>query len=428
MTHAQPYPLVKRSLAGRPALTRRAVNDFFDGIARTEVKALGKSWSAFQFSLFSGVLLSALLAAALVAHLSLSPSVAAAILGIGVMGFFGLTVVIKVVTGKESYVCYRNSSAGVAAVLMTLWLLDQPILPYLDVAALSLGTCHALWRAGCLMVGCCHGRPCCWGIRYDERHAAVGFTSYYVGVRLFPVQAIELLSVAVIVAVGTALLLSHESPGVVTIWYLVSYATVRFCLEFMRGDPARWHVFDFSEAQWISLFLLAAITLLGVSGAFDGWQWLLLVTAGVVLTMGFVALRRRSDGGTRYRLLHPWHVREIAQAVDAVSKWNAPGCAGSQPACDTGDVRVSRTSLGILISGTRLYSAAGPISVFTMSRRDKVMDRETASVLARLILQLRHHAGSFELVQRHQSVFHLLLRGTGNDDAVVTQRAIGIDA
>ena len=305
----------------------------------------------------------------------------------------------------------QRAQLAIAAVLMTLWLLDELVLPYLDVDRFVLGNIgHALWRVGCLMVGCCHGRPCRWGICYDESHAAEGFAPYYVGVRLFPMQAAELLSVAVIVAVGTVLLLTHQPPGMVAVWYLTGYAAVRFCLEFMRGELARLHAFGFSEAQWMSLLLLAAMTLLGVFGAFDGWQWLLLATAGVALTMGVVVLRRRSDGGTRCRLLHPWHVGEVAQAVDAVSKQNAPACTKSKSACCAGDIRVFRTSLGILISGSKLYSAAGPVSVFAMSRCDQVMDRETASVLARLILQLRHHAGSFELVQRHQCVFYLLFR------------------
>ena len=383
---------------------------FLDRAARTEIILLHKSWSAFQFTMLSGGLLSALLATVLAMHLSLSLPIMAATFLMGTINFFGLTLLTKMVTGKEVYVCHRNGAAALAAVLAALWVLDAPFLPYLDVTVIAFGLCHAFCRIGCLMVGCCHGRPCGWGIRYDERHAAAGFTPYYVEVRLFPVQAVELLLVALIVAVSTVLLLTRQPPGMVAVWYLASYAAVRFCLEFMRGDTARSHAFGFSEAQWSSLFLLAAITLLGVIGAFDGWPWLLLATAGVALTMGFVVLRRRSDGGTRYRLLHPWHVREIAQAVDAVSRWNAPVCSGSQPACGAGDVSVFRTSLGVLISGTRLYSAAGPISVFAMSRCDKVMDRETASVLARLILQLRHHAGSFELVQRHQSVFHLLFR------------------
>jgi prolipoprotein diacylglyceryltransferase len=405
-----------------------AINKFLDHIALTRIILFHKSWPAFQFSVFSGVLLSALFTAVLIAHLGLSLAVAAIIFLTGAIAFCGTTLLAKMVTGKEVYVCYHNGPAALAAVLMALWVLDAPVLPYFDVIVLALGLGQAVGRAGCLMVGCCHGRPHRWGICYGEAHAAEGFTPFYVGVRLFPIQAVESLSVALIVAVSTVLLLTRQPPGMVAVWYLASYAAVRFYLEFMRGDSARSHAFGFSEAQWTSFLLLLAITLLGVIGAFDGWQWLLLATAGVALTMGFVVLRRRSDGGTRYRLLHPWHVSEIAQAVGAVYKCNAPGCSGSQPACGAGDVRVSRTSRGILISGTRLYSAAGPISVFAMSRCDKVMDRETASILARLILQLRHHAGSFELVQRHQCVFHLLLRGTGNDDAVITQRAIGIDA
>src|SRR5439155_22019386 len=85
---------------------------------------------------------------------------------------------------------------------LLLWLLGQPLLPYLDLTILGIGMFLACGRVGCLMVGCCHGRPHSWGVRYKQEHADAGFAPYYVGVRLFPIQAVESLWVLSIVIVG----------------------------------------------------------------------------------------------------------------------------------------------------------------------------------------------------------------------------------
>ena len=42
--------------------------------------------------------------------------------------------------------------------------LELPVLPYLDLTCLGLGIFLVCGRQGCLMVGCCHGKPCGWGI------------------------------------------------------------------------------------------------------------------------------------------------------------------------------------------------------------------------------------------------------------------------
>ena len=57
---------------------------------------------------------------------------------------------------------------AVATVLLSL--LDAPVLSYLDVTVLSLGLFLAWGRLGCLMAGCCHGRPQNWGVRYKGRN------------------------------------------------------------------------------------------------------------------------------------------------------------------------------------------------------------------------------------------------------------------
>jgi prolipoprotein diacylglyceryltransferase len=47
-----------------------------------------------------------------------------------------------------------------------LWLLHEhePIIPYLDVTILVIGIFLVCGRIGCLMVGCCHGKPHRWGV------------------------------------------------------------------------------------------------------------------------------------------------------------------------------------------------------------------------------------------------------------------------
>lgn len=108
---------------------------------------------------------------------------------VAVIIFLGMVMATKIITGEErlSY-CDHEIVIMVVAALF-LWLTHQPILFYLDITILGIGTFLFCGRIGCLMVGCCHGRPYHWGVCYRPEHAAVGFPPYYVGVRLFPIQA-----------------------------------------------------------------------------------------------------------------------------------------------------------------------------------------------------------------------------------------------
>ena len=48
--------------------------------------------------------------------------------------------VTKIIIGEERLIYYHHEIAIVLAVTMVLWLLDQPILPYLDITILRIGT------------------------------------------------------------------------------------------------------------------------------------------------------------------------------------------------------------------------------------------------------------------------------------------------
>src|SRR5215471_17085213 len=168
-------------------------------LARTETRVLTRSLPAFQVCGYTGLGLAVLLAIVLTRYLGLSPITMILIVAASVPTFLGLVMATKIITGEERIIYYHHEIAVVLAAALLLLLLRRPILPYLDLTILGVGTFLAFGRVGCFMVGCCHGRPNRWGVSYSAGHAAAGFTHFYVGVRLFPIQLVESLWVAAVV-------------------------------------------------------------------------------------------------------------------------------------------------------------------------------------------------------------------------------------
>src|SRR5262249_15606184 len=224
--------------------------------------------------------------------------------------FFGLVMATKIITGEERIINYHHQIGVMVVTAVLLWLLGQPILPYLDVAILSIGIFLVCGRIGCLMVCCCHGRPSRWGVCYREEHAAAGFTPYFVGVRLFPVQAVESCWIFCIVLVGSAFVLRGHPPGEALAWYVVTYDLGRFCFEFLRGDPDRPYYRGFSQPQWISLILMLAVALAELSGLLPFHAWHICATVLLSLTMGAISVKRHLQKTAKYQILHARHIRE----------------------------------------------------------------------------------------------------------------------
>lgn len=145
------------------------------------------------------------------------------------------------------------------AVPVALWSVRRHHLPTWtigDLAAPGLALAHAVGRLGCLMAGCCFGRPTDlpWAVRFTSTYAAdaVGVP---LGVPLHPTQLYEAGAEIAIFAV----LLGTERRGRVypgrTFWtYVLLYAAARFVIEFYRGDP-RGAVGALSTSQFVSLVL-----------------------------------------------------------------------------------------------------------------------------------------------------------------------------
>lgn len=143
-----------------------------------------------------------------------------------------------------------------------------PLLPVLDLAAVTVAFGHAFGRLGCLMAGCCWGRPapsCSLAIRFHDPSARTGVP---LDVPLYPTQAAEagfnlLLGL-------TLLFLSQRDhhPGRILSFYLMGYGSYRFISEYYRGDTGRGYLFGdmthpFSSLSIPQLMSIAAV-LIGV--------------------------------------------------------------------------------------------------------------------------------------------------------------------
>ena len=398
-------------------MLRDVLNRSLDNLARPGVAVLGRSRSAFQICGCTGLVLAVLLAMTLVTRLDLSPWVMGAVALGAVLAFLGLAMGSKIVAGEERLVYYYHEVATIVVTAVLLRLLRQPILPYLDMTILGVGLFLACGRVGCLMAGCCHGRPHSWGVVYREEHAAAGFTPYYVGVRLFPIQAVESLWVCCVVVAGSVLVWNRYQPGTALAWYVVSYDIGRFCFEFMRGDPERPYLRGFSEAQWISLALMGVVVWAELTGVLPLHAWHVGATAALAVVMSIVAIARRSQGSA-YRVLQPCHVREVAAALDLGSLQAVPATAGSAQHVVPAGIRVGCTSLGIRISSGTIQDGVRCIHHYTLSQRQGPLTEETAGTLAGLITQLKHASTSTEIVRGNRGVYHVLVRPAAGSSGI----------
>jgi phosphatidylglycerol:prolipoprotein diacylglycerol transferase len=154
-------------------------------------------------------------------------------------------------------VFYGGLIAGVAVGLWYIRRHHLPLWTTTDVFAPGIALGHVVGRFGCLMAGCCFGRPASlpWAITFRNPAAAAQGTP--LGVPLHPTQLYEAGAEAVILLVLLALeRRGRPFPGR-TFWsYMLLYCVSRFFIEFYRGD-SRGMVFDaLSTSQFVSIILV----------------------------------------------------------------------------------------------------------------------------------------------------------------------------
>ena len=133
----------------------------------------------------------------------------------------------------------------------------------IEFARLFDGVCvmapawHAFGRLGCLLAGCCHGRPSDlpWGLVFRDPSAMV--PREWLGVPLHPTQLLEAAYDAVAAVLLYRLFERKGRPGLVAAGYFASYGAMRFAIEFLRGDTVPLSM-GLSVGQVLGICLVAA--------------------------------------------------------------------------------------------------------------------------------------------------------------------------
>jgi hypothetical protein len=337
--------------------------------------------AAFRVCGVTGLALAAPAGILLARHAGADIGVMAAVVVASVLAFLAIAAATQLTRGGERLIYYHHQAAvlGVAALVPAV--LGEPVLPYLDAAAVGLGIFLACGRVGCLLAGCCHGRPARTGVLYTRAHAAEGFPAYLVGVPLVPVQAVEAVATAAIAGAAGAAILSGARPGTALALYLSAYAVLRFGLERLRGDAARPQLGGLSEAQWTSLAIAAVVPAAGAAGLIPATPVHTLVAVGLaVAAVALAATRSR-----RRRLLEPRHVAEVAAALQRGG--------------------VAETSLGLRISCGAIDGTAH----YTLSARGEPLDAGEVARLATLLCRLRHPRQVADVVHGRSGAVHVVV-------------------
>lgn len=150
---------------------------------------------------------------------------------------------------------------GLLGAVFAAWLYCRLLrLPFYGLAELLMPLVplfHAFGRAGCFLAGCCYGRPAQrFGVVFTHSDIAPN------GVPLLPVQLWEAAA-----ELALFLLLSwmdrrgFGGKAMLCTWG-AAYGTLRFVLEFFRGDEVRGFLGPLSVSQVLSLLVLAGVGLL----------------------------------------------------------------------------------------------------------------------------------------------------------------------
>jgi prolipoprotein diacylglyceryltransferase len=379
-----------------------------DKAVRPEVKVFGKRISGYFCFVVTG-LIHALILAGLLTYLSgTSYLVTIGIIFINVILLLAFAMLTKVVWGFEQYTFYHYLAMVLFCTPFLLRVIGQPVFPYLDIIAHALMMNLAVGRVGCFIVGCCHGKPCTWGVLYGKKHVHSGFTSFYLGIRLFPLQLLEHLLVISIIAAGVWIFLYQPAGNAVT-WLVISYGLIRYLLEYYRGDAGRPFLKGFSEAQWTSIGLMLIIVAVEFMGLVPFHSWHLMATVATVLSLIIVAGVRRFRPAPVHSIFNPNHIMELSELITSLSDEMHTMHNPSQAAAKPGKVQVGCTSLGIQVSLGVLNTANDFIHHYSFSSKEKLMNSQTANALADLITRVWYPSSRHELIDSKKGVYHLVI-------------------
>ena len=149
---------------------------------------------------------------------------------------------------------------GVGVAYLMLRLIDEPLLPVLDIMSPAGALGIGIGKIGCLAMGCCYGKPTDlpFGIVFDNPMSIAPH-----GIRLHPAQIYEGLPCLVLAGFLHGRLKKKTGPGgSVFALYLLGYGLIRFFAQFFRDDDAGRLLWGMAHGQYMAIAMSAAALLL----------------------------------------------------------------------------------------------------------------------------------------------------------------------
>lgn len=167
---------------------------------------------------------------------------------------------------REIFSLSTLRSAGVyyggllLALVSAIWYLRKKKLPawrIADLAAPGIALGQALGRLGCFSAGCCYGKPTelAWGITFTSQYAHdnVGVP---LNTPLHPTQIYESIGALCLFLFLMWRLSRKHFTGQILLEYLISYALLRFVIEFYRFDDRGFVLYELlSTSQFIAILI-----------------------------------------------------------------------------------------------------------------------------------------------------------------------------
>ncbi len=143
--------------------------------------------------------------------------------------------------------------AIVAGAIYICWK-KLPLWKTADIFAPSVALGSVFGRTGCLLNGCCYGKPTDvpWAIRFPVDHPTGG-------VPVHPTEIYDGLLNLVLYFFLAWLFRRKKFDGQIFATYLICYAVIRGVVEIFRGDYTNLHYhFGLTPAQWIGVPIFVA--------------------------------------------------------------------------------------------------------------------------------------------------------------------------
>ncbi|MCQ2410011.1 MAG: prolipoprotein diacylglyceryl transferase [Elusimicrobiaceae bacterium] len=159
---------------------------------------------------------------------------------------------------RYGFVFYGGMIAAVAALVIYMKNKHLPLLSTSDFMIVALPLGHALGRVGCFLAGCCHGKPTTmpWGVTFTDPHSLVD--THLLGVPVHPTQLYEAVGNLLIFFLLHKLYNRPHKNGSILLAYVACYSTMRFVVQFFRGDFRGGYWWGLSPAQCMALLIAAA--------------------------------------------------------------------------------------------------------------------------------------------------------------------------